>query len=363
MCKQFLASIAAILAVSLAMAATAKPANSCYESELGPRRPGWTNSGTWTPDGSELLLIDSLYRAVVRYSPTGRALGTLPAPMSVALKNKFYPSAGKGVGADLILEVGDSLLVLDERYNPKSITNVVGTWGKGKLNMAGLFQWAPLGSGEVIGIGDIQGPSEEQYTGAFLRFPLSNPAAPKVLRSFSIKDPERIFYRTGYPYAATLGRLGYFLSMENVMSIYASDESGNLRRLNAFPAELKLAPTVPAFKNRDDFAPLMAAIEKSTMPAGLYAWEGALYVLSRTPFGSQGTRWSLVKIDPMRDEVTGTSVIPSNADHLTVIPGPREWAFIEKGPVKAWGLQAIPKVLFVPSALLRGVLKKNLCGL
>src|SRR5262249_48191768 len=127
------------------------------------------------------------------------------------------------------------------------------------------------------------------------------------------------------------------------MGIYESSPgSPALKELRAFPPQLdRSIPVLPSFKTREDFAPLMQAVEGLAMPVGLYGFENFLYVLSRQPAGSGKTHWSMTKIDPVHDKVVATASIDLAADHVTVVPGKRSWAFIEKGPVKGFGLQDV----------------------
>jgi hypothetical protein len=90
------------------------------------------------------------------------------------------------------------------------------------------------------------------------------------------------------------------------------------------------------------------------MPTGLYGWEGFLYLLSRAPLQQgHGTRWTLTKIDPLSDRIIWSTGLPTQAHHLTVVPGTKRWAFIEKGPVVALGQQEIKRALFVPADRIR----------
>jgi hypothetical protein len=135
-----------------------------------------------------------------------------------------------------------------------------------------------------------------------------------------------------------------------------------VEKMSSFPEGLDQAPVLPSFTTRDDFAPVMRAVERSKMPTGLYGWGQFLYILTREPLKDGTTRWRLTRIDPRSDRIEGEVVVPSRANHLTVVPGPRAWAFIEKGPVKGFGRQDIPKILFVPSSRLEGAtLPQTLC--
>jgi hypothetical protein len=84
------------------------------------------------------------------------------------------------------------------------------------------------------------------------------------------------------------------------------------------------------------------------VPAGLYAWQDSLFVLMRRPEGASGNRWFLARIDPRRGMVSGGVFLPTQAKHLTLVPGPRFWAILEKDAVLAAGHQEIPSMVLLP---------------
>ena len=61
------------------------------------------------------------------------------------------------------------------------------------------------------------------------------------------------------------------------------------------------------------------------------------------------------------DRVVATRRLPLKADHLTVIPGPRNWAFLAKGRVESLGNQELKQVMLIPSASFLGEMKNDLC--
>ncbi|HSS48021.1 MAG TPA: hypothetical protein VLX28_03645, partial [Thermoanaerobaculia bacterium] len=133
--------------------------------------------------------------------------------------------------------------------------------------------------------------------------------------------------------------------------------------LRAFPVHLrgKLAPMLPNLMGWKDFPGIMETVAQSEMPAGLFAWDNALFLLSRR-FEKNERQWFLSKIDPVKEELLWTVRVPSSADHLTVIPGPIEWAFLEKGPVAAHLNQTTHHIRFVNSAQMRLLSLKSLCN-
>lgn len=88
---------------------------------------------------------------------------------------------------------------------------------------------------------------------------------------------------------------------------------------NVIPRDCQ-SPQLPTYESKD-IVQVMAGVEWSKIPVGLYEWQGYLYMLTREPQG-QGTSWRIFKIDPRREEIIGSTLLQTQANHLTVIPGP-----------------------------------------
>jgi hypothetical protein len=321
------------------------------------RKPGWTISGGWTADGSQLLVVDPLNDAVWRYSSSGASLGSLSEPLRSTVKN-LMPLKGKSHGDDFILEVNDGFLTLDKSLRPVSMKDALVKSVAGPLSIGGVWQWEPVGA-DIVGFVDVHGdrPNSDltDWHSAFVRFPLSNPERFNILQDVRLDSNERGLQRAGSPYIASIGTTAYVLSMDSQMTLFKNEAGSNeLTPLHAFPPGPSRAPTFKPWKTKQDYVELMAAIEKISMPVGLYAQENGkyLYILWRTPL-EKGTQWTLRSIDPNKDQYTGSIELPTRADHLTVVPGPENWAFIEKGPVKAYGVQDVASVLLIPSKRLQ----------
>jgi hypothetical protein len=103
----------------------------------------------------------------------------------------------------------------------------------------------------------------------------------------------------------------------------------------------------------------MEQIEGSSLPVGLYAWNDRLYVLSRQP-GQGGTEWSLSEIDP-GSETMVTARLATSAPHLTVVPGPRQWAVLEKAAPIRLGNQPMLSLLLVPAEEISNLRDRRIC--
>jgi len=346
-----------LLLLAIGANANAASKNACSRVQL-THRPAVANSGAWTANG-ELLIADALEKVLLLYGKSGKALGTIPEPIGSTLKT-FYPQGVRSRQGRLFLETqGGGLMVLGRDYVPQ-ISKVVHAKSsrlemKGK-SIEGMFLWEPVGD-DIISFSDLKDP-QGPWTSGFVRFPADRPQDFTVLKSQPYNASSRIFYRLAQPYIASLGNTGYVLMMDKQMQI-AKETKGKLEPIHAFPEGLnRRAPSLPEFFTFDDLVPVMSSVERSTMPTGLYGWEGSLFVLWRKVEG-RTSRWNLTKIDPQADRVVGTVSIATSASHLSVVPGPDSWAFIEKGPVRALGVQDIGTLLLVPSERLRVAFKNG----
>lgn len=335
----------------------------CSRVELS-QAPVWTTSGAWS-DG-RLILVDSGARAVRQYLPSGRMVNDLSAKLSEDF-GRYRPSRIEPLsGGRFLLEMAnDRMVTFNKAFQVEAKTDVVRTAPAAKAasgaRIRSLFGWAVAtsrsgGEDEILGYGDLS--RGEQWQSGFFRFPVSHPESFDILEASAAPPPQvpsRIFYRLGMHYLTAIGDTGYVLQMD--------DRLGLFRHLKGskdleFVRDMGVGPILPNFVTREDLPSVMRAVEQSSMPVGIWGWERYLFVLSRQPLAT-GTRWTLTRLDPQQQpvrQVTGSVVLPTQAHHLTVVPGPDSWAFVEKGPVRAFGAQDIDSVVLVPSRALRGSL-------
>jgi len=316
-----------------------------------------------TADG-DLLIADAHSKSILRYSEDGRALGTIPEKIGADLADFFPQMIRSTQQGNLFVELFHGrLAVLDKHYIPQSKSDIHAKSLNPKsrdLAVQGMYLWEPIGN-DLVTFSDIQGPKENDWQSGFVRFPADRPQDFSVLYAMKFKEPSHIFYRLGHPYITSLGNTTYVLLMESKMRILKSVDGGLVPMSTAaFPADqLSLTPQLPEFESTDDLPHVMRAVETSTMPTGLYGWENSLYLLWRRPDGAT-TKWFLTKIDPTKERVVGTvSIKGTSANHLSVVPGPKSWAFIEKGPARGWGLQDVRSIFYVPSDDLRRTFREG----
>ncbi len=334
----------------------------CHRSKLS-QRPIWTTSGVWTTSdaGDRLLLADAYNKRLWDYDSDGRYLGPLASTNGMALTSlgplviKENASTHTFVAE---LDQDDNRIVsLDRKLAPGPFYAVeTDKANQDGSRISGLWEWEPVGT-DLVAFTDLQG-SRNDWNSAIVRYPLGDPAKFTMLHFVGLHDPERTFYRLGYQYITSLGNTAYILTMGNTPGIYKdTDANGKkssslvtVRNSLSMTDKPELSPQVPEFLYRRDFVGVMAAVERTAMPTGIYGFQQSLYVLSRMPNGGE-TIWVLRRFDT-EGRLIATFRIPAKANHLTAVPGPNYWAFVEKGPVLDYGHQDIKTILFVPSSLL-----------
>lgn len=141
-------------------------------------------------------------------------------------------------------------------------------------------------------------------------------------------EGEREWHGSFHDLATTGGRAASAFALRfSPAEPFVQELAGDGRRLDAFPrlpAPMSVLPPGGP-EGRDAF---YAALEASSYPAGLYADEDGLYVLMRDATGGEPI-WDLHRIDPQRDEVTDRVRLPTNAAHVSLLPGRKYWVLEE----------------------------------
>jgi hypothetical protein len=311
-------------------------------------KPLWASSGVWSRDGS-LLLADVVRGGLLRYSIAGSFLGTTTDNRLLQLRS---PSALRPLGDKLMVrDGGGRFLLLDDQQR------MVREWlPLGKKNSQGeiraIFQWAPLGE-SILAFGDLL-RLDGTWESALFRIPLAAPQDFEVLKTLSPTDQSRRLYLLGNPYIATLGSKGYFFSAADFTLYEVDVHERSLRRVSRLQG-YSAASLLPAPNGSQGLVAQYAALEKGSLSEGIYARGGNLFVLFRRPgLESGGSQWFLARVDLRRGSLGGEVLLPTNAKHLTLVPGPHCWALLEKGVVLGPGHQDIPSMILVPSAWAEG---------
>lgn len=336
--------IAGLMMAAPALQTGRMEVNECAHLRLNPS-PGWSVSAAWTHNGGELLVVDNTNRSILRYSAKGQPLGEIRQSWG-----GLSPSTIKPYGSGFLLGLAENkpLVELDNRYGVRDTTTFREDAGDKARTIESLFLWHPAG-GDLVTFSDIR--IATQWRSGFFRFPRSH--TERFTELLEVPWESRVFYRLGYPYIASLGETAFFLSMEKGSTkLFRSGRGQRPKQAGVRNLVLSPPPVLPKVLDPANYSSVMQTVEKSKMPAGIFGWEGFLYVLAREP-DDQGTRWSLTKVDPWKEVSLGTKILSTRANHLTVAPGPSQWAFLEKGPVRGWRAQEIGRVLLVPASRLR----------
>lgn len=346
---------ASILATVISAAAHAASPESCRRVQFSEGRPGWTNSGVWSEKG-ELLIADSKRKKILRYSKEGRELGSLPGALEEL--NNRSPQILRSSNGKLVAErQGGDLIVFDQGYASMARVDIhsealpVDTTS---ARIGALSEWEPVGN-NILAFSTLVGPKKNDYSLGVISFPVKRPEAFKNLLPMKYDESLSTFYRLGHHYLTSLDGVGYIVLMDSKVSVRRVI-GDRLEYIGKLPRQIEFSPLLQSFESPDDIPSIMKTVEASTMPTGLYGWEHSLYLLWRKPEGAK-TLWFLTRIYPNKPE--RTVLIRTSANHLTVIPGPNAWAFVEKGPVRSWGEQNIDSILLVPAERIRSAFRDD----
>jgi hypothetical protein len=327
------------------------------------RRPGWTGSGIF--NGDELVLVDTLDRVMVRYALDGRVLGELSGAQTRSLQSTSPAKIAAAAGRLVVQVEGNRFLSLDPGYSFQSAIDARSRAHSDGSTVEKVLTWALAGK-DVFGFAEVKSPGE-RWSSRVVRFSLDEPRAFQSLNNLSVHDASRTFHRLGYSYTAAIGSTGYIVLMENGMRLYRQEQGSDLveveneNKVNAL-GNVKV-PDLPSFTQPEDYASVMRTVEESAMIAGIVSWARDpkdLFVISRQPRAGT-TEWRLGRLDVTAGRIVESTVIPSKAHHLFVVPGDDWWAFVEKGPARGLKEQEVTGVLYVPAPRIRARLQPNLC--
>jgi hypothetical protein len=349
------AAVALLVFSPCALAAAANPeAAACYQLILHDP-PRWITSGAaWDPENKRLLLVDPTTDRVVSYNLLVGE-GETVSELSADLRPVKIARAGDG----FLLELADgSMLSLDRRL---AVTEKNLDAKLSPTSRTSLFQWASAKPGTFAAFASVV---HDQYG-----FYSSQNNSPLQLL-LPADEHQKDFFSLGYPFLAADSetKTTFFLSMAKHPTLYRV-KNGKAEKLSAaLPPQYA---TRPDFKSPPVTGPSsaiarFAELETFSIPAGLYAQDGYLYLLTREPAGKDETAWWLYQIDPAgAGRVRGSVRLPSNAPHLTVIPTPdRGWMLIERGKVELVGKhqeQKIGPVVVVSNAAIRSLSAPTSC--
>jgi len=321
----------------------------CSRVAFTEPRPLWVYSLAWSRDGAHLLVPDPMREEVFVFDREGSLKRRLRIPVSGDLE-VIRPGAIRSNGEGLFLQADLRVLNLDDGGEPIGAADLGARVFPGHQQVRTLFDWSADGTW-VYSFSDVLQAGGSWRSGWY-RFTAAGESRLELLREVPIESPEGRFYTVGHPHAVVEGLNAYLLVMDRVPFLLEVSRSGQ-RRLRAFPPGFGKRPVLPRVPGVDEDRLVFAAIERATMPAGLHALDGRLYVLTRRP-GEAGTVWEVTGIDPAADRVVSRVRLPTSAPHLVAAPGREHWALVEKGTFESVGRQQVLGLLFVPAGWVAG---------
>jgi hypothetical protein len=324
-------------------------ASGCYRVSLA-RQPRWVSSATWVEDLKELVVVDPRDDNVLAYKPSGE-MASMPGSL-VKIRKEIHPAviAPDGSSGFLVEGINGELQRLDNGLRPQNPEYPLKYRSPDGIRVGSLYQWKAAGD-SIVAYGTLIGRDSRPATG-FFYVPLHGSKTPLGMIK-SLEDSS--YYLLGNSYIATEKEIYYFLAMDKNPSLYRVSpvhggraEKLDIKQLDVLPEEYR---TRPDFKThmtgRNSAAPHFAELETFTVISGLYAQDGLLYLLARKPSGTDRTSWLLFQIDPKTPKVIGQVTLPTSADFLTVIPSPKKWFLLERGPVSDGQRQEIKSLLVI----------------
>lgn len=358
------------------VAVTTAPPSSFAAPPLRPIRcteargpfPKFTGpGGVWAAGGTELLLLDNFERVILRYDSTGRSKGAILTSLAKHLQDGKPRSIATSDGHRFYVQVdANRFALVDDRY---SFQSVVARKSSADDIVRKVFIYG-VTKQEIVAFSDVENIAKNTWNPGFIRFPAEAPESFTWLHK-GVSYEEKLWYQLAMPYIVGLGDTAYVLRMTSPYALYRFDPKTDrdLQKLSALDPDRSsktknVLPQLPAFGGSADLAPLMEEIEHAEdIPVGLYGYGHRLYVLLRTWRGNH-TEWSLKVVDPESDKLLGTVRLAVEADHLSLVPGPSNWAIIKKARPEGIRRQDVTGVtLFDGQALIRGAaLPTQVCG-
>ncbi len=343
-----LAAALMLVAVAAGAGCSSQPASgalACRQVALVPQ-PRWTFSGHWTEGGEELVIADVLAGRLLRYNRDGSHAGSVVRPGGGALEFD-RPVEFAGTNGELILvSRNDHVLGLSNTLDAKWGVHLQKLELEARERLTLLRSVVSVGEQELLGLLRIEGETGQWW--GFGRLILGDsPRVERIQRLPSQGTPAGDLYAIMIPLVAKVGVSVYALRFEDEPHVQRLLPSPG--RLAAFPPSYDAAIVLPPNLGPSADEGRYRAIENATMPTTLFGRGQFLYLLTRKPRVEGGTTWKLHQIDPEKDKLLRSMTLPTHASHLVAVPGPVDWAFIEKGPVGPGAEQHIGSMVLITS--------------
>ncbi len=310
----------------------------------------WIRSAIWVEERSMVVLTDYVGQRVVEVELSGAGLPR-KGPSATELRPAYVAESGNGFlqmvldqvgmpqefhwfGRDLARRGATSLL------KPKQRGGSSPPRGEFEDAIVAFYSWIVAGD-RIFSYGVLDDGSGTTsawpYKFGFFTYKLRSPGSragfPRADLVETFQEAE--YYTLGSPYFVALGSEVYYMEMgvHPALKFYDVEQGGTPVYLDGLPGGSEPLPQIDADRPT---AEVFDRIESLSMPAGLYADRGFLYLLHRQPENG-GTRWTMTKLRPAPKswavDDLGTVRLPTQAPHLTVLFTPTSALLFERSSV------------------------------
>ncbi|HEV8631062.1 MAG TPA: hypothetical protein VGV61_12150 [Thermoanaerobaculia bacterium] len=317
-----------------------------------------------TADGKRLVVSDMQRGELAVFSLGGQLDKRVERPGLGALEfDRPFRIARDGAGF-LLLDGNEHLLELDGALVPRQgwILPHSEDLGQGlpfqgeRGKVAEVFLWEAVGSdASLVARGDVR--DAKGWRSGVFRFTRRAPFRVSQLAEIpAFPDTHYLYYLNLKPTLATLGDAIYelrFAARPEVRRLAPEPRSWPAPK----PLDLQL-PLLAGLGGREGQPQLYAKLRTLPMQAGLYAWQGGLYLVSWQPGSAGDLRWSLWRLDLERGWRGPMSLdLPPEVVSVVVAPGPQSWALLLSGQLTAPEQQAFLGVKLLPAESIRKALE------
>jgi|SRR5580693_379140 hypothetical protein len=354
--RSLLLACGTFLLTAFALAAeTPLAGGSCYRVSLNVK-PLWISGGAWSEETGHLVIVDPFQGKLISYDSNG--IGSeLAGPKSADPAPPPIVKVVKTAAGGIAERVDGSLLRLDPAYGSQGEIAQPLVKAGGGYSVGALYQWtATPGGTAIIAYGALRNARNEFDMGFFrLRLRDGVASRPEPLKAFENGD----YYLLGYPFLVSLSdHEQFFVTVGNVdrkkddTALYrVRPEDRRPKKMEAFPDGFGPSPLFKTQMTGPNSAPAhYAEFESFNVVSGLYAHQGSLFLLTRSPDDNGGTKWLLHKIDVKKDKVVGQVRLPTRSPEITIVPARDSWYVLERGTVGKGQKQDNGKMLVIDSA-------------